>query len=87
VFNLTIDTTDIDISNKQQVMYRRLFEYILRAALHDRVRGNLVIPLDGLGNYGQVKLEQFVDVASGNGTGRNGSGQPAGLAPGPSVRK
>ena len=73
MFNLTIDTTDIDISNKQQVMYRRLFEYILRAALHDRVRGNLVIPLDGLGNYGQVKLEQFVDVASGNGAGRDGS--------------
>jgi hypothetical protein len=60
---IQVDTTGLDISNNEEVMYRRLFEALLQCAKGpDPLRGNVQISWDGAGHYLPVKIERFLDL-------------------------
>ncbi len=60
---INVETTGMDISNAQAVYYGRLFETILQYGFGlDPLRGNIIIPMDGNGKFGQIRIEKFVDL-------------------------
>lgn len=64
--SITIDTAGLDLSNNEQVQFTRLFKWLLIAAKNSdpekRIKGNVIIPLNGNGTVGTVKVESFHDV-------------------------
>jgi hypothetical protein len=60
---IEVDTTGMDISNAEEVYYRRLFEQLLKFFKGpEPLKGNVVIPFNGQGLYGQLRIEKFVDL-------------------------
>ncbi len=59
---INVDTTGFDLNNSQSVALRRLFEAILKIAMNDHIKGNIIIPFDGAGNYGQLRVESWFNL-------------------------
>lgn len=65
--------TDARLTDKQLSEFKGLFKLLLiwgaSADVQKRLRGNVTIPFDGLGNVGRIRIEPFCDV-QGNGVGQ-----------------
>jgi len=70
---INVDTTGLDLSDAEQVQFKRLFKWLLYIAkspdANARVKGNVIIPLNGNGTVGTVKVESFHDIVQ---NGKNG---------------
>lgn len=58
--------TDVRLTDKQSADFKQLFKFLLKRSFSEK--GNVTIPFDGHGNFGNVEFKGFHDVrANGNG--------------------
>lgn len=60
---MKVDTAGIELTKHEEAEYRRLFEWLPRVARVDKLKGNVILPFDGEGGYGRIKVQRFIDVA------------------------
>ena len=61
---LTIDLTRYEMTDRQLWKFQELFRFILEESQVKHTRGNIIVPMDGCGNVGDLKVESWHNLTS-----------------------